>query len=85
MPCISNLLGTPLLDPASKQTGNHEDNASRVTKANHLNIKDLARHPSTPPPHQDPGITNQFQWISIKLECQEETGEGEEGVHKEET
>ena len=73
----------PLLNPTSKRTGNHEDNAFRVVKANHLNAKDLARHLSTLPLHQDPGITNQFQWISTELGCQEETGEGEEGVHRE--
>ena len=73
----------PLLNPTSEQTGNHEDNTSRVIKANHLNAKGLAKRLSTLPPHQDPGITNQFQWILTELGHQGETGEGEEGVHKE--
>ena len=74
----------PLLNPTSRQTGNHEDSASRAPKANNLSDKDLARLPSTWPWRQGHGIINQFQWILIKLECQGGTGEGKGEVHKEE-
>ena len=80
--CTNSPSETPLLDPTSKQTGNHKGNASRVPKANNLSDKDLARLPSTLPWHQGHGIINQFQWILIKLECQEGTGEGKDEVCK---
>ena len=83
MPYINNPLGTPLLDPISKQTGKREDNASKATRVNNLSIKGLARPLSIPLQHQDHGTTNQFQWTSIELGYQEGTGEGKEEAHRE--
>ena len=85
MPSTGNQHEMPSPNQISRQTGRHEDNAFKVTKANNHNVKGSDRHPLTPPPHQDHGTTNQFQWISIKLECQEEIGEGEGEVRKEGT
>ena len=73
----------PPLNPTSKQTGKHGDNASKVTRVNNLSIKDLARPLLTPLQCQDHGTINQFQWISIELEHQGGTGEDEEEAHKE--
>ena len=82
-PCTSNQQGTPLLDLTSKQTGKHKDNTSKVTKANNLNDKGLARLPSTPLLPQDHGTINQSQWTSIEWERQGGTGEDEGEGRKE--
>ena len=85
MPCTNNQLETPLLfDQTSRQTGKHEGNTSKATKINSNSDKVLDRPLTTPPQHQDHGTISQFPWISIELEHQEETGGGEEEVHKEE-
>ena len=80
----SNLPKMPLLDPTSKQTGKCKGNASKTTKANNLNDKDLARPLSILPPHQDHGTINQFQWILIEPKHHKGIGEDEGEVHKEE-
>ena len=73
----------PLLDPIFKQTGKHEDNVSRAVKANNLSNKGSAKLPLTPPPHQDPGTTNQSRWILTEPEHQGGIGGDEEEVPKE--
>ena len=73
----------PLFDPISKPTGKCEDNASKTTKANSLNDKDLARPLSIPPPHQDHGTINQFRWILTEPEHHKGIGKDEGEVHKE--
>ena len=73
----------PLLNPTSKQTGKHEDNASKATKVNNLSIKGLARPLSIPLQCRDHGTINQFQWILIELGHQGGTGEDEEEAHRE--
>ena len=85
MPCINNLSEMlPLFDQTFRQTGKHKDNASKAIKINSNSNKVLDRPLITPPLHQDHGIINQSPWILIELEHQEETGGGEEEVHKEE-
>ena len=83
MLCTNNPLGTPPLDPTSKQTGRPEDNTHRAIKANNHNDKDLAKPLLTLPPHQDHGITNQSQWTLTKRGHQGGTGEDEGEVCKE--
>ena len=78
----SNPLGTPPLNPTSKQTGRQEDNALRAIKVNNHSNKDLARPLLTLPPLQGHGIINQSQWTLIKQGHQEGTGEDEGEVHK---
>ena len=68
----------PLLDLTSKQIGKHKDNVFQTIKANSLSDKGLARPLSTPLLHQSHGTINQFQWILIEPEHQEEIGEAEE-------
>ena len=84
MLCTGNLLRMPRLNPTSKQIGKHEGNILQTTKVNNLSDKGLVRPLSTPPPHQDHGTINQFQWILIEPEHHEGIGEDEEEVHKEE-
>ena len=80
----NNLPGTPLIDLTSKQIGKHEDNIFQTTRANSLSDKGSARPLSTPLPHQGHGTINQFQWILIEPERQEEIGEAKEEAHREE-
>ena len=85
MACTNNLLGMPCLNLVSRQIGRCEDNVPRTIKVNNLSDKGLTRLPSTPPPHWDHGIINQFWWILIEQEHQEEIGEGKGEVCKEGT
>ena len=78
MPYTSNLHEMLFPDLTSRQTGKHEDNAFKATRASSRSIKGLARPPSIPPQRRDRGTINQSQWISIELECREEIG-GDEG------
>ena len=79
----NNLRETLLPGPTSRQIGKHRDNAFRATRANSHSVKGSVRPPSTLPQPQDHGTINQSQWISTKLERQEEIGEGEGEAHKE--
>ena len=69
----------------SRQTGRHEDNASKETKTSNCHIKGSGRPLLTPPPRRNHGTINQSQWISTEPEHQEEIGEGEGEVHREGT
>ena len=73
----------PLLNPISKWTGKHEDNASKATKVNNCSARGSARPLLIPLQHQDHGTINHFQWISTVPEHLEETGEGKGGACKE--
>ena len=75
----------PLFDQTSRQTGRHEGNAPKATKTNSCSDKVLDRPLSILLQCRDHGTINQFPWILIELERQEETGEDKEEVHKEET
>ena len=77
MPCTSNLPETHPPNPISKQIGKCKVNVSKVTKANNLGNKGLARLLSTPLPPQGHGTINQSQWTSIEREFQGGTGEDE--------
>ena len=81
----SNHPEVPHHETISKQPGRCKGNASKATKTNNHRGKDLARPLSTPPLHPSHGTINQFPWILIELEHQEEIGEAKEEVHRGET
>ena len=68
MPCTNNLPEMlPLFNQTSRQTGRHEDNATKTTKTNNCSNKVLDRPLSILLQHRDHGTINQFPWISIEL------------------
>ena len=74
----------PLKDPVSEIHGRQEDNSFKAAKTHNHKDKALDRPPSIWQPLRNHGTINLSLWTWIEPECQEESGEDEEGDSPEE-